>query len=151
MNGELLDAVVPFLMRDEGLRRRPYRCTAGHLTIGYGTNLDAGLDDDEAMFLLEHRINKAISACLATFPWFAGLDAVRSQVVVMMTYQLGIEGVAAFKVMRAALEKRDFAAAADAMLDSKWARADSPARAYRLATAMRRGTWADTFQKGHTP
>jgi hypothetical protein len=41
------------------------------------------------MFLLEHRINKAIAACLSTFPWFAGLDAVRSQVVLMMTYQLG--------------------------------------------------------------
>lgn len=144
MNGaELLDAVLPTLMRDEGFRRTPYRCPAGFLTIGYGTNLDAGLDDAEAMFLLEHRINKAIAGCLATFPWFAGLDAVRSQVVLMMAYQLGIAGVAHFKVMAAAIERCDFAAAADAMLDSKWARADSPARAYRLALAMRRGTWAD--------
>jgi lysozyme len=141
MTGEMLDAVVPMLMRDEGFRRLPYRCSAGHLTIGYGTNLDAGLDDDEAMFLLEHRINKAIAACLSTFPWFAALEGVRSQVLVMMVYQLGIHGVTQFRHMVAALEQGDFAAAADAMLDSKWARADTPARAYRLATAMRRGEW----------
>jgi lysozyme len=138
MTSALLGAVLPTLIREEGFRRKPYRCPSGALTIGYGTNLDAGLDDEEAMFLLEHRINKAISGCLA-FPWFARLDAVRQAVVVMMAYQLGVDGVAEFTDMCAALERPDFESAADAMQDSKWARVDSPARAYRLARAMRVG------------
>lgn len=135
----VLEAVLPRVMTDEGFRRKPYRCPAGFLTIGYGTNLDAGLDDEEAMFLLEHRLRKAASACLATFAWFVGLDAVRQGVIVMMVYQLGLAGVLEFRDMRRALERGDYAAAAAAMLDSKWATHDSPARAARLAAMMRTG------------
>lgn len=134
------DIAILRLMVDEGFRRKPYRCTAGCLSIGYGTNLDAGLDDEEAMFLLEHRLNKAFSACLKAFPWFAHLDPVRQAVVAMMAYQMGAGGVAAFTGMCAALERGDFAAAAEAMRDSKWARVDSPERALRLSRAMRDGT-----------
>lgn len=136
--GGVFASALPVLMRDEGYRSKPYRCPAGHLTIGFGTNLDAGLDEDEAMYLLEHRLQKAIAACL-TFPWFVGLDEVRQTVVAMMVYQLGVDGVRGFRDMAAALERRDFAAAADAMLDSKWAELDTPARAQRLAMMMRSG------------
>lgn len=133
------DAVLPTVMKDEGFRRKPYRCTAGVLTIGYGTNLEEGLDDDEAMFLLEHRLAKREHECRQAFPWFDRLGPVRQGVIVRMAYQLGTAGVMEFRNMRRALEAGDYAAAADAMLDSKWARHDSPARAQREALAMRSG------------
>jgi lysozyme len=135
----VLDAVIPSLMRDEGFRRKPYRCSAGKLTIGFGTNLDEGLDDDEAMFLLEHRLAQRVLECRQAFPFFERLGPVRQGVIVQMAYQLGTAGVMEFRNMRRALEAGDYAAAADAMVDSKWARSDSPARAHRLADAMRGG------------
>ena len=38
----------------EGLRLKPYRCSAGKLTIGYGRNLeDVGIDEKEASMMFE--------------------------------------------------------------------------------------------------
>jgi hypothetical protein len=45
----------------------------------------------------------------------------------MMAYQLGIDGVAEFHEMRRALERGHYAAAADAMLDSRWGARRAPA------------------------
>ena len=56
-----------------------------------------------------------------------------------MGYQLGIAELMGFKRMLAAMERGDYEAAAREMLDSKWARQDSPGRARRLAERMRRG------------
>lgn len=135
----LVDAVIPALMRDEGFRRTPYRCSAGKLTIGYGTNLDDGLDDAEAMFLLEHRALRAELDCRQTFPWFATLDARRQGVLIQLRYQLGLAGLLGFRQMLAAIAAGDFVTAAADLLDSKLARVDAPARAQRLAAALRRG------------
>jgi lysozyme len=133
------DVLIPQLMKDEGFRSKPYHCTAGKLTIGYGTNIEDGIDADEAMFLLEYRVDKSISACLKAFPWFASLDPVRQGVVVRMVYQLGIGGVLGFRKFCAAMAAGDYETAADEMLDSKWARTDTPARAMRESVTLRRG------------
>lgn len=139
---DLRQTVIPSLMRDEGFRSKPYRCTAGKLTIGYGCNLDEGIDDDEAMFLLEHRLDKAIADCVRVFPWFTALNAARQGVVVQMRYQLGLDGLLGFRLFLRAMAHEKYHAAAGEMLDSKWAREDSPSRAQRLANAMRTGTVA---------
>lgn len=39
MEAKLMDRIKEQLVRHEGLRLRPYRCTAGKLTIGIGRNL----------------------------------------------------------------------------------------------------------------
>ena len=56
-----------------------------------------------------------------------------------MGYQLGLNRLLGFKRMLAALERGDYRAASDEMLDSKWAISDTPARARRLAQMMLRG------------
>lgn len=136
---DLRQSVIPSLMKDEGFRAKPYRCTAGKLTIGYGANIEDGIDDDEAMFLLEHRLDKAIADCVRVFPWFGGLEAIRQGVVVQMRYQLGLDGLLGFRNLLRALAHEKFNIAAAEMLDSKWARSDSPKRAQRLALQMRTG------------
>jgi len=40
MTETLMNRIKAQLVRHEGLRLKPYRCTAGKLTIGYGRNLD---------------------------------------------------------------------------------------------------------------
>ena len=133
------DVIIPALMKDEGFRSKPYRCTAGKLTIGFGTNIEDGIDADEAMFLLEYRVDKAIAACLKAFPWFPSLDPIRQGVVVRMVYQLGIAGVLGFRKFGAAMARGDYAAASAEMLDSKWAKTDTPSRAMRESITMREG------------
>ncbi len=40
MKAKLMDRIKAQLVRHEGLRLKPHRCTAGKLTIGIGRNLD---------------------------------------------------------------------------------------------------------------
>jgi len=56
------------LFADEGLRLKPYRCTAGKLTIGYGHNLeDVGISKRVADALLEEDVEVARKICVRIF------------------------------------------------------------------------------------
>jgi lysozyme len=133
----LHERCLPRLMKDEGFRAKPYRRTAGKLTIGYGCNIDDGIDADEAMFLLEHRLNRSILACKRAFPWFDDLDLTRRGVVVMLCYQLGLPRLLGFRQMLAALARHHYETAAAALLDSKLATQDVPARTQQHARELR--------------
>ena len=57
-------------------------------------------------------------------------------VLVAMCFQIGGRGVAQFHAMLKALEKRDYGAAALAILDSEWARKQTPHRARAMSHLM---------------
>jgi lysozyme len=61
-------------------------------------------------------------------------------VIVEMCYQMGVPGVFKFVNMVAALMVKNYERAAEEMLDSKWAKSDSPKRALALAKIMREGS-----------
>ncbi|MBE7415099.1 MAG: lysozyme [Deltaproteobacteria bacterium] len=108
------------LVKHEGLRLKPYRCTAGKLTIGVGRNLeDRGISNDEAMLLLDNDIEQTLREC-RTFPWFEQLDNVRQAVVASMVFNLGLSKFQKFKKTIAALEAGDYAEAAREMVLSDW-------------------------------
>ena len=130
-------ALEMLVAADEGLRLMPYRCSAGKLTIGYGTTFP--LSEEEAHLLLRHRLEKVLDRCERSFPWWSKLSPARQQVIASMCYQMGMDGLSGFKKMLAAIERNDYDTAAKEMLDSKWAKHDSPARARRLAKVMVRG------------
>jgi len=133
----------------EGFSSRPYLCTAGALTIGYGRNLDShppdpadlrrweesGCTDVEAEQMLVEDIADALDAA-AGYAWFDRLSDAAQRVVVEMIFQLGAAGFGRFRHLRTALEARDYQRAAHEMRDSKWARSDTPARAEALARRM---------------
>lgn len=126
-------------MRDEGLRLKPYRCTAGKLTIGYGRNLeDVGITAYEARQMLEHDVVRCLHDCVTFFPWFNGLNAARQAVIVNLRYNLGLAGVRKFMRMFAAIARGDFETAADELLASKWA-GQVGDRATRLARQLHTG------------
>jgi GH24 family phage-related lysozyme (muramidase) len=54
---------------NESLRLLPYTDTTGHITIGWGTNLDAGITQGEADYLRDNRITAAIDIAQAQ-PWW---------------------------------------------------------------------------------
>ena len=129
------------LKEDEGLRLKPYRCPAGRLSIGYGRNLeDVGITLDEARVLLRNDITRVLVECRAQ-DWWEQLERepVRARVILNMAFNLGLPRLLGFRRMIAAIRRQDWDAAADEMLDSKWAREDVPKRAEKLAQMMREG------------
>ena len=60
-------------------------------------------------------------------------------VLVCMAYQMGTRGLYKFRNMWASIGQQDYDSAAVHMLDSKWARSDSPSRALRMAEMMANG------------
>jgi lysozyme len=125
--------LVQQVMSHEGFRQKPYLCTAGKLTIGYGRNLDDnGLTQAESIALLLNDLAEC-ERDLQSFPWWAGLSDARRNALLDMRFNLGPTRFRGFKKMLAALEAGNFTEAATQMRDSKWARQDVPARAEKLA------------------
>jgi lysozyme len=127
----------------EGFSRKPYRCPAGRITIGYGRNLEAnGISAAEAEVLLRNDINRCAEELKQKLPWVSELDPVRQAVLLDMCYNLGITGLCGFTATLLAIREGDYETAAVRMLDSKWA-TQVKTRATRLAAMMRTGQWPD--------
>ena len=132
-----LDKMKADLIRDEGVRLKPYKDTVGKLTIGVGRNLDdVGISRDEADFLLMHDIDNAMRDMIRNIPWFAVLPEDVQCGLGNMVFNLGWPRLSKFKRMLSALEARDYHRAAEEALDSKWARQVGP-RAHRIAKLFR--------------
>lgn len=120
----------------EGVEHKPYKCTAGYLTIGVGRNIEErGLSDDEIDFLLDNDINIVVDELGRTYDWFFDLSEVRQRVVADMVFNLGLPRFAQFKNMIAAIEAEDYVQASNEMMDSRWAQ-QVGLRASRLAEMM---------------
>lgn len=127
---------------EEGLRLEPYKDTKGLLTIGYGRCLDRkGISRDEAEFMFNNDYAEALQDVLTRLPWTKDLNEPRLAVLVSMRYQMGMTGLLGFKRALAAIQGEAWMEARRHLLDSKWARDDSPNRAWRHAMQMATGEW----------
>ncbi len=132
-------AIKAELRRDEGLRLKPYRDTGGRLTLGVGRNLDdVGITAEEADYLLENDVGRALAGLDRALPWWRGLSARRQRALVNMAFNLGLPRLLGFSAMLAALRAGDYPAAAREALDSRWA-GQVGARAARVAAMLREG------------
>ena len=140
MEASLLERIREQLVRHEGLRLKPYRCTAGKLTIGIGRNLDdRGISQTEAYVLFENDIQNCEGQLLDEIPEiYNGLDEVRKSVLLNMCYNLGIGGLLEFNNTLAFIATGDWERAANGMLASKWAK-QIGRRAIELSELMRKG------------
>jgi lysozyme len=129
------------LVRHEGLRLKPYRDTQRKLTIGVGGNLDdVGISREEALMLFDNDIATVRREAGRAFPWFSRLSPVRKDVVLNMTFNLGLPGFRRFKKTIDAIEAEDWEKAAREMLNSRWAKQVGK-RAEELAAMMKRGKY----------
>lgn len=147
------------LVLHEGLRLRPYRCTAGKLTIGVGRNLDDvgiraaettklgltkasvvanGVSRAQAFTLLENDIEAAKAGLDRFAAWWRVLDPIRRRVLIDMCFNLGEARLASFVNTLAAVRRRDWSAAAAGMRNSLWYRQVGD-RGERLAVMMQTG------------
>ena len=137
-------SLLDVLKRDEGAvikdkRHRVYQDSLGFQTVGYGRLLSRGFSQDEVDQMLTNDIQEARTAA-EKFPWYAGLDHVRQDVVTAMIFNIGPTRFAGFHNMIAAISKADWITASNEALDSKWAD-QVGSRAVRYANALRSGTW----------
>lgn len=133
------------LIRDEGVVRHAYEDSLGFTTIGVGRLIDArrggGLRDSEIDFLLHNDIAEKTAQVLAALPWAKELSEPRLGVLINMAFQMGTRGLLGFPSMLGAVRTGDYETAALHMVNSKWAKHQTPARAHRLAEQMRLGEW----------
>ena len=112
----------------------------GKITIGVGRNLDDnGLSDDEIALLLHNDIQKVYNDLDRNFKWYQKHSMVRQNVFESMCFQMGINRLKTFKNFLHYFQSSDYSNAAKEMLDSKWAKTNSPNRAKRLADMMDTG------------
>lgn len=115
-------------------------CPTGHLTIGYGHNLENGISANAALFILQEDLTQAEQAVKKAFPWWWKLDDARQFVLVDMAFNMGLAGLKGFKKMLTAVEQGDYQTAAKEMLASKWA-VQVGRRAAELSKMMQKGEW----------
>lgn len=134
---------IAWLTREEGKVKHAYQDSKGYWTIGVGRLIDkrkgGGLSDEEIDYLLNNDVEKKIAEVRRALPWFDNLTSNRKAVLVAMAFQMGTAGLLGFKNTLKMIENGEYEKAAKGMLNSKWAKTDSPARAQRTAELMRRG------------
>ena len=144
--------MIAQLRLHEGERLKPYRCTAGKLTIGVGRNLDdrrltsdemeylfsGGITADQSAYLLNSDIDYHWTKLLNHIPWVEMLDEIRQRVMLDMAFNIGISGLLTFRRTLGHIKAGNYALASSAMLESKWA-TQVGQRARRLATMMKTG------------
>lgn len=131
---------------------RPELDSVGDWFIGFGTSILHGLKTHKYSdaITIEHALDAAraeiyeaseVAPKLVEPDSWEALNEVRRDVLILMVYQMGFYGVKGFPSMRARINDGNYEAAAAEMMDSKWARNDSPRRAACLADRMRTGQW----------
>jgi len=141
----MIEKLTEQLRRDEASRATAYRDTMGLLTIGVGRLIDsrkpgAGLRPDEIDYLLKNDIADRVAALQRALPWFAKLDQARQGVLINMAFQMGTDGLLAFRQTLGLVRDGRYAEASEQMLKSKWAE-QTPGRAKRLSEQMKTGEW----------
>lgn len=115
--------LVQELIQHEGLRLKPYKCTAGKLTIGVGRNIeDRGISQDEAMYLLDNDIKLSRAELTKNLPWFTKAHVKVKEVLINMHINLGWPRLSGFKNTLSLLGKGKYNEAAAEMLNSQWAK-----------------------------
>jgi Phage-related lysozyme (muraminidase) len=127
----------------EGTRHVAYQDHLGYWTIGYGRLIDkgfrgSGIREEEAQFMLSNDIKAMMSELDDHWPWWRNLEHSAQRAVVNMAFQLGMPGLRKFKNMAEQLKRQDYCGAADAALDSLWAK-QTPRRAQTVAAMIRNG------------
>lgn len=137
----MLDRYQQMTKDFEGLRLKPYKCSANKLTIGYGRNIeDIGISITEANYLFQadfaRAIQDAIKICKEYGIDYNNLIEQRFYVLVDMCFNMGYTRTKGFKKMLTALKNKDYEGASKEMLNSAWARQVGN-RAIKLSSLMK--------------
>jgi len=138
------EKLVEMLKVHEGVETHAYKCSASKITVGVGRNIDPeggiGLSDDEVDYLLQNDIDRVVSELDSEYDWFAGLDSVRQDALIDISFNLGQTRLRAFKKALAGMASGDWNEAADQFMDSSWS-GQVGNRAKELTQMIRTGSY----------
>ena len=111
------------LVKHEGLRLMPYRCTSDKLTIGVGRNLDdRGISEETAMQMLDEDINIVLGELQKAVPGVSDFDEIIQESLVDLAFNMGTPTLLKIKATLAALKGQHLCIASRELLDSRYAR-----------------------------
>lgn len=126
--------LISRIKEHEGFMGTVYKCSEGFDTIGYGTRLP--LSQEEAELLLNYRLKQKIKDFEQKEPFLNNLPLNKQEILIEMSYQMGVNGVLKFKKMWEALKHGDYQTASKEALNSMWAK-QTPDRAKKLSDLMK--------------
>lgn len=113
--------VQDWIKHCEGLDLHTYVDTNGHVTVGWGRNLEDGIHLDEAELMFQNDLKQTISE-LDPMTWYSIQPQGVKNALINMNFNLGITKLLDFKEMISALETKSYSVAASAALNSLWAK-----------------------------
>ena len=127
------------LFKDESIRLKLYTDTVGKISIGIGRNLtDNGIRPNEALYLFRNDLQTAEDELFRAYPWAIGLDQVRQEVLINMSFNMGVTTLNQFINTLNYVKLGNYRQAANGMRNSKWHKQVGN-RAERLALMMESG------------
>ena len=136
----MIEELINELIEDEDIRLKPYKCTAGKLTIGIGRNLDdRGITEGEARYLCMNDIQNARIDLEHIFGDVKHFSENRQKALLNMMFNLGYNKFTGFKKMIVAIKSNDWHEAAEQAKDSRWYRQVGKSRSERIITRLREG------------
>lgn len=143
-DNEMRQELTRQLTGDEAVRKFVYKDHLGYYTIGIGRLVDerkgGGLRDVEMQFMLNNDIDDRVNELSKRIPWINDLDDARKGALLNMSFQLGVDGLLAFKNTLKLIQGGDYETASREVLRSLWAK-QTPARAKRISEQIRTGVW----------
>ena len=135
------------LTEDEGCKYEIYLDHLGYPTFGighlvrdddpeHGEEVGTSISEDRVIEAFESDIETVLSDCNKIYSDFEDLPEEAQLIIANMMFNLGYPRLSAFKGMKRGVDSRDWDAAADEMVDSRWYNQVTN-RANRLVERMR--------------
>ncbi len=132
---------------DEGVEYQIYKDHLGYPTFGighlilesdpeHGEEDGTSVSEERVIEVFENDVKTVVSDCEILYPDFDDLPEEAQRVIANMMFNMGRPRLSKFKGMKRGVDSRDWNAAADEMVDSRWYRQVTN-RADRLVVRMR--------------
>ena len=142
-----IDQLREELERDEGCVYQIYNDHLGYPTFGighlvnghdkeHGWSVGTDVEEDRVEEVFEQDVQTVLSDCEILYPDFYDLPEEAQLIIANMMFNMGRPRLSKFKGMQRGVDSRDWNAAADEMVDSRWYRQVTN-RAERLVQRMR--------------
>lgn len=140
----MTDIIEQLIGEEESRSRTVYPDSRGYETIAIGCCVDrrvkgTGLCDAAIDAQFAHDRANADAVC-ARIPNFGTLGLYQQAALVSVAFQLG-DQILGWKHFMAGMSAKDVNAAGDALLDSDWARVQTPRRAAREVAMLQQNIW----------
>ena len=139
----MTEAGLEMLKRHEELRLAAYRCPAGKWTIGWGHTNKVHEGDtctkEEAEDFLLYDVVVAERDARSLITHFDTLTPRQQDAIINLAFNLGRKKLSGFTTTLNYIRTGKYAAAADSLSHTKWAKDVGSHRSYDIITAIREG------------